>query len=145
MWKLLIIPRVTNCQLIWTDNLGGVGGAKANLPPPPIKLLGGAPLPCSNAYVNGLLSSFEIIKGHAYYIKGASLLDRSGLIRVISVTYYESQTTSQRACRKCYCIPRTREKVKVTQFFPSDMMHVHFATHKVAKKPGPKRQTIWTT
>ena len=27
----------------------------------------------------------------------------------------------------------TWEKVKITQFFPSDMMHFHFAIHKVAK------------
>ena len=95
-------------------------------PPPP-------PPPCSYAYVNGLLSNFVIIKRHVYNIKGASLLDRRGLIRITSVIHCESQTTSQRACQNVIVYIDTREKVEITPFFPSDMMHVHFANHKVAK------------
>ena len=111
---------------------GGGGGAKGILPPPPTKLF--PPPPCSYAYVSGLLSSFVIIKRHVYYIKGASLLDRRGLIRVTSVIYCESQTTSQRACQNVIVYVDTREKVESTPFFPSDMMHIHFATHKVARE-----------
>ena len=107
-------------------------------PPPPSTKL--SPPPYSYAYVNGLLSSFVIIKRHVYYIKGASLLDRRGLIRVTSVIYCESQTTSQGACQNVIVYIDTREKVEITpfNFIPSDMMHVHFATHKVMKYPGPK-------
>ena len=34
----------------------------------------------------------------------------------------------------------TLKKVRFISFLPSDMMHVHFATRKVAKKQGPKCQ-----
>ena len=34
----------------------------------------------------------------------------------------------------------TQKKVRVISFLPSDMMHVHFATRKVAKLHGPKCQ-----
>ena len=67
------------------------------------------------------------------YIKGVSLLDRRRLIRFTSVTYCESQPTSQRACQNVVVYTDTREMVKVTPLFPSDMMHIDFATHKVAK------------
>ena len=110
----------------------GTGGKRYSAPPPPYKII--APPPCSYAYVNGLLSSFVIIKRHVYYINGVSLLDRRGLIRVTSVIYCESQTTSQRACQNLIVYVDTWEKVEITPFFPSDMMHVHFATHKVARK-----------
>ena len=122
-------------QSIKTDYCGG-GGGKGYSAPPPLPLQNYCrPPPCSYAYVNGLWSCFVIIKRHVYYIKGASLLDRRGLIRVTSVIYCESQTTSQRACQNVivYYVD-TREKVEITQFFPSDMMHVHFATHKVARE-----------
>ena len=103
----------------------GGGGKGYSAPPPPTKLLPPPP-PCSHAYVNGLLSSFVIIKRHVYYIKGASLLDRRGLIRVTSVIFCESQTTSQRACVNVIVYVDTREKVEITPFFPSDMMHSSF-------------------
>ena len=109
----------------------GGRGAKGILPPPPPNNC--PPPPCSYAYVIGLLSSFVIIKRNVYYIKGASLLNRRGLIRVTSVIYCESQTTSQRAFQNVILYIDTGEKVKITPFFPSDMMHVHFATHKVVK------------
>ena len=67
-------------------------------------------------------------------LKGASLLDRRGLIRVTSVIYCESQTTSQRASQNVFVYVDTREKVGFTPFFPSDMMHVHFANHRVARE-----------
>ena len=111
-----------------------MGGKGYSAPPPPLQNYcpPPPPPPCSYGYVNGLLSSFVIIKRHVYYIKGASLLDRRGLIRVTSVIYCESQTTSQRACQNVYV--DTWEKVEITPFLPSDMMHVHFATHKVARE-----------
>ena len=70
---------------------------------------------------------------------------RSGrrvLIRLPSVTYCTSQLTSQRACKYCCVVvyTDTQKKVRFISFLPSDMMHVHFASRKVAKKQGPKCQ-----
>ena len=36
--------------------------------------------------------------------------------------------------------PTLKKKVRFISFLPSDMMHVHYATRKVAKKQGPKYQ-----
>ena len=36
--------------------------------------------------------------------------------------------------------PTLKKKVRFISFLPSDMMHVHFATRKEAKKQGPKCQ-----
>ena len=58
-------------------------------------------------------------------------------IRLSSVTYCTSQLTSQRACQYCCCIHRHSKKGQSISFLPSDMMHVHFATRKVARPKMP--------
>ena len=75
-------------------------------------------------------------------INGVSLLGRRVLMMLPSVTYCTSQLTSQRACKYCCVVvyTDTQKKVRFISFLPSDMMHVHFASRKVAKKQGPKCQ-----
>ena len=86
VWKFPIIPSVTNKYV--SINLDRLLGDGKGYSVPPLQNYCPPPL--------FLLSSFVINKIHGYYVIGASLLDRRGLIRATSVTYCESQTTSRR-------------------------------------------------
>ena len=71
------------------------------------------------------------------YSVGPSRIDQVTQCDLLHVTAY---VTARVQILLCCCIHRHSKKVRFISFLPSDMMQVHFASRKVAKKQGPKCQ-----
>ena len=71
------------------------------------------------------------------YSVGPSRIDQVIQCDLLHVTAY---VTARVQILLLYIHRHSKKRSRFISFLPSDMMHVHFATRKVAKKQGPKCQ-----